>query len=357
MLDALVPVGITALIFGGCCSNVYALEAVLKHEPDSGLLITLMQFILVTLFTYNSQRSLNLPSFLKPTKIPLRKLFSSAAMFFTVNMLNNWAFAFNIGVPVHIILRSFGSVTTMAAGWLRGKRYSQLQIVSVVLLTLGVMISAWADVESKGKPLKTEGVDTGIWFGLGLLILLVAQLLSSYMGVYVQDVYAEHGKHWDENLFYSHFISLPLFLPLSATLRSQFVRLQNSPPMLVPPVFASSVPLVLQSWLAKVPRSIFMLAVNSITQLLCITGVNLLGAKSSAVTVTIVLNVRKLVSFMLSVWLFGNPMSAKMITGAALVFGSGALYGWETTVGIKRRQKVQTIYQQNGNANGDKKKS
>lgn len=72
-------------------------------------------------------------------------------MFYAVNMLNNWAFAFNISVPVHIILRSFGSVTTMAAGWLRGKRYSRLQVLSVAILTLGVMVSAWADAESKVK--------------------------------------------------------------------------------------------------------------------------------------------------------------------------------------------------------------
>jgi drug/metabolite transporter (DMT)-like permease len=70
-------------------------------------------------------------------------------MFFTVNMLNNWAFAFNISVPVHIILRSFGSVTTMGAGWLRGKKYSPIQILSVALLTVGVIISAWADAVSK----------------------------------------------------------------------------------------------------------------------------------------------------------------------------------------------------------------
>jgi drug/metabolite transporter (DMT)-like permease len=70
-------------------------------------------------------------------------------MFFAVNMLNNWAFAFNISVPVHIILRSFGSVTTMGAGWLRGKKYSQIQVISVALLSIGVVISAWADAASK----------------------------------------------------------------------------------------------------------------------------------------------------------------------------------------------------------------
>jgi drug/metabolite transporter (DMT)-like permease len=64
-------------------------------------------------------------------------------------MLNNWAFAFNISVPVHIILRSFGSVTTMAAGWFRGKRYTTLQVLSVAGLTMGVMVSAWADAQSK----------------------------------------------------------------------------------------------------------------------------------------------------------------------------------------------------------------
>jgi UAA transporter family len=70
-------------------------------------------------------------------------------MFYAVNMLNNWAFAFDISVPVHIILRSFGSVTTMAAGWLRGKTYSRVQVLSVVVLTVGVLVSAWADAEAK----------------------------------------------------------------------------------------------------------------------------------------------------------------------------------------------------------------
>lgn len=72
-----------------------------------------------------------------------------ALMFFGVNMLNNWAFAFNISVPVHIILRSFGSVTTMLAGALQGKRYTWLQVTSVIILTVGVLVSAFADAGSK----------------------------------------------------------------------------------------------------------------------------------------------------------------------------------------------------------------
>jgi len=184
-------------------------------------------------------------------------------------------------------------------------------------------------------------------FELGLLILLVAQLLSAYMGIYVQDTYAKYGNHWDENLFYSHLFSLPLFLPLHGTLRSQYSRLQVSPPLQTPPAVEAILPSSLRQLLKYMPSSLIYLAMNSFTQLACITGVNLLGACSSAVTVTIVLNIRKLVSFMLSVWLFGNKLSGLMIVGATLVFGAGALYGWETTVRTKRR-KTKSEAQSNG---------
>jgi hypothetical protein len=159
------------------------------------------------------------------------------------------------------------------------------------------------------------------------------------MGVYVQDVYAEHGKHWDENLFYSHFLSLPMFFPLHSTLRSQYARLEESPQFILPTSLSPYIPNGIQHILALMPRSVYMLFLNSITQLACITGVNLLGANSSAVTVTIVLNVRKLVSWILSIWLFGNKLSGMMIWGAVLVFGAGALYGWETNIGIPGRRK------------------
>lgn len=194
----------------------------------------------------------------------------------------------------------------------------------------------------QGKDLGASKISTSSdssSYSLGLFVLLVAQILSSFMGVYVQDVYAEHGKHWDENLFYSHFLSLPMFLPLHGQLRTQYVRLEQSPQMTLSPSLTPYIPSTILDLINLIPRSVYMLFLNSITQLACITGVNLLGANSSAVTVTIVLNVRKLVSWMLSIWLFGNKLSNLMIIGAVLVFGAGALYGWETNVGIKRRQK------------------
>ena len=295
-------------------------------------------------------------------------------MFFAINMLNNWAFAFKISVPAHIILRSFGSVMTMGAGWLRGKRYTRLQVGSVVLLTVGVMVSAFADAKMKvfihlyslmpsvhttygdlkvvdfvqGKSMESTSSSSSSEFVTGLSVLFIAQVLSAWMGVYVQDIYSKYRAHWLENLFYSHFLSLPLFLPLQGTLRRQYRHLQDSPPADANSNFDSLIPSQLQALIpqhfqefttaATVPQSIVLLLINAYTQLLCISGVYLLSARSSAVTVTVVLNVRKLVSFMFSVWLFGNELSGLMVVGAVLVFGSGALYGWETNVGMQRRK-------------------
>jgi hypothetical protein len=186
-------------------------------------------------------------------------------------------------------------------------------------------------------------------FELGLLVLLVAQMLSSYMGIYVQDTYAQYGNHWDENLFYTHIFSIPLFLPLRGMLAGQYTQLLDSSPTQIPYQVASSLPQILLETIARIPTAMFHLALNSVTQLACITGVNLLGSRSSAVTVTIVLNIRKLVSFMLSIWIFGNPLSGMMVLGAVLVFGAGAMYGWETTVGIKRRKDSGRVeVKQNG---------
>ncbi|KAF2869414.1 UAA transporter [Massariosphaeria phaeospora] len=340
-MAALAPLaGSFALIFGGCCSNVYCLEAIVKHEPDSGLLITLFQFIFTCLSTLHYQFDPRSRYCLKSSPVPFRKWCISAGLFFAVNMLNNWAFAFNISVPVHIILRSFGSVTTMAVGWLRGKRYTAVQVGSVAVLTVGVVVSAWADATAKGKKMDSSAIDlSSASFESGLLILLVAQLLSAYMGAYVEDIYVQYGNHWRANLFYSHLLSLPLFLSFYPLLRSQFTRLQSSQPVAIPPSLAASLPPPLIKALVRTSPHVLYLTANAVTQLLCITGVNMLSANTTAVTVTIVLNVRKLVSFLLSVWLFGNSMGGGMMVGAAMVFGAGALYGWETSWRIPMRRR------------------
>ena len=285
-------------------------------------------------------------------------------MFFTVNLLNNIAFGYNISVPVHIILRSGGSVLTMFVGFVWGKRYTSTQIFSVFMLTIGVIVAAMADAQAKGK-ISTKA--TAIAFDhellTGLCILFVAQLLSAIMGLYVQLTYAEYGSHWSENLFYSHLLSIPLFLPFSPGLWTQSQRLLSCPYIVPTPLLADhgashltamddpSLPPIGSSLHMRSPISphMFTLGINALTQYACIRGVNMLAARTSAIGVTIVLNVRKLASLFISIRLFGNQLSPGILLGAVIVFSSAGIWAWESQrigtqrIQVQRGKKTQQI--------------
>ncbi|CZT07495.1 related to UDP N-ACETYLGLUCOSAMINE TRANSPORTER (MNN2) [Rhynchosporium agropyri] len=325
--------GMLGLIFGGCCSNVFALEAIVKVEPDSGTLLTFVQFFFVATTGYFSQFDRSRPPFfLKPNHVPIRRWMINILLFFTINVLNNHAFSYNISVPIHIILRSGGSITTIAAGFLWGKRFSRMQIFAVTLLTVGVVIAAWSDQQSK------KGVESGEEtqilppFSTGLAILFFAQILSAIMGLYTEETYKQYGPHWKENLFYSHLLALPLFMPFIPSMRKQFFKLAASAPLGLPAYDQiTDLPVELRKGLDTiyVPSQLAYLVMNVLTQYACIRGVNLLASAASALTVTIVLNVRKLVSLLLSIWLFGNKLSPGTLLGASIVFFAGGMYGLE----------------------------
>jgi UDP-xylose/UDP-N-acetylglucosamine transporter B4 len=106
---------------------------------------------------YISQFDLHRPPFfLRPNRVPLRRWLINILLFFTINVLNNHAFSYNISVPIHIILRSGGSITTLAAGYIWGKRFSRLQVVAVVLLTIGVIVAAWSDQQAKVRAVEQQ---------------------------------------------------------------------------------------------------------------------------------------------------------------------------------------------------------
>ncbi|KAI8956525.1 UAA-domain-containing protein [Daldinia sp. FL1419] len=325
-----------SLIFGGCCSNVFALEAIIKVEPASGTLLTFVQFLFVAVTGYISQFDITRPPFfVKPNRVPIRRWLINIILFFSINVLNNHAFSYDISVPVHIILRSGGSITTMIAGSLYGKRYSRIQVMAVLLLTVGVVTAAWSDAQSKET--STSNSQENIpKFSTGLAVLLVAQILSAIMGLYTEETYRIYGAHWKENLFYSHLLSLPLFLPFSRSLINQFMRLADSKPLALPSlaehVNLSNVSANVRQHIEGIyiPSQVAYLALNVLTQYACIRGVNSLAAASSALTVTIVLNIRKLVSLLLSIWLFGNRLATGTLIGAIVVFSAGGLYSLDS---------------------------
>jgi solute carrier family 35 (UDP-xylose/UDP-N-acetylglucosamine transporter), member B4 len=155
------------------------------------------------------------------------------------------------------------------------------------------------------------------------------------MGLYTEDTYRKYGPQWKENLFYSHLLSLPLFIPFMPSMWRQYNRLASSPPLPLPigDIFGiQKLPDNVQGIIDRIyiPSQVFYLAMNVLTQYACIRGVNLLAAASTALTVTIVLNIRKLVSLLLSIWLFGNQLATGTLLGACIVFFAGGLYSLDS---------------------------
>ena len=89
-----------------------------------------------------------------------------------------------------------------------------------------------------------------------------------------------------------------------------------------------------------VPKLVLALIANALTQFACIRGVNLLASRTSAVGVSIALNVRKLVSLFVSIMVFGNVLPTGVKTGAAIVFSSAGLWAWEEgRIGRARKER------------------
>jgi solute carrier family 35 (UDP-xylose/UDP-N-acetylglucosamine transporter), member B4 len=347
------------LIFGGCCSNVYALEALIKTSHSSGSLITFLQFAVTSLLTMPANVSLREPSswrhaFLRKRHIPLRAWIIYTAFFLAINVLNNTAFSYRISVPLHIILRSAGPVTTMLVFYFfSGRRYPPIKIFAVLLLFIGVVVAAVSDAFSK-KPdtlvassfdntsLTTPSSDFLRNQGPGFLLLASALLLSAFMGLYSDGLYAKYGRSaavTSESLFYSHTLPLPFFAYQLPTLTNDFMDLAaNSAPLSM--TLATGPISKLPSFLDAVPTAIPMLLLNALTQYVCISGVNRLSAKSSSLTVSIVLNVRKLISLLLSIWLFGNRLPQGVVVGAALVFLGGGLYAVPSQPATSEEKKI-----------------
>ncbi len=134
------------------CSKMLVLDlqlqfTLVRTKILTGLTITFIQFVVTAFISYISY---NLPRRKRSTlPIPRMRWVPQVLLFFTVNLMNNMAFGYNISVPVHIILRSGGSVLTMVVGFLWGKRYAKGQILGVVILTVGVIMAAMADAQSK----------------------------------------------------------------------------------------------------------------------------------------------------------------------------------------------------------------
>ncbi|KAI9638989.1 UAA transporter [Dioszegia hungarica] len=348
---------IFSLIFGGCCSNVWALEAILKTHPGSGTFLTFSQFIFVTLqnlskFTEWPQDKTEsgkgkgkswLPR-LKKREVPIRRWLGQVALYLGISLLNNYAFGLKIPMTVHIIFRSGGLCVSMLTSYfVAGKRYSRAQILAGLMITVGIVLATLSAPSRRSAAVTTSATaptSERSWapteYAAGIAVLMLALLLSSLLGLFQEETYRRYGKAWQEGLFYSHLLSIPFFLPFYPTLISTFKSYAVSPPTALftlptkspaevamyyrtSPTYKIQPSSPMPGYKVQIPSALLALAINVTTQGLCIRGVNRLTARVSSTTVNLVLTVRKAVSLGISVWYYGSGLTPGLAAGGTMV--------------------------------------
>ncbi|CAE6365434.1 unnamed protein product [Rhizoctonia solani] len=288
----------------------------------------------------------------RPLKIPLSRWIVQVVLFLVTSLLNNAAFKYSIPMAVHIIFRSGGLVVNLLLGLALGKKYTPAQILSVLLVTAGVALSTTSSLAHKQPKYKPDGDFHTTSFTqdhlIGLSLLTLALVLSSLMGLAQERTYAQFGRHWQEGMFYLHFLALPMFaLPgIGGDLVQQIKIANASPPVTMAghvqqlmarpagplgarpvgpfdPILERIMSFPLFS--IALPSFYVPLAVNVFTQFLCVGGVHRLTSQVSSLTVTLVLVVRKAVSLWISVVLVGGNRGDVWLWGGAMAVVVGTV--------------------------------
>ncbi|XP_054739091.1 UDP-xylose and UDP-N-acetylglucosamine transporter isoform X2 [Anastrepha obliqua] len=304
-------------VFVGCCSNVIFLEYLVKEDPGSGNLITFSQFLFIAIEgLVHTIASRNL----KP-KIPLRNYTLLVVMFFVTSVVNNFAFDFNIPMPLHMIFRAGSLIANMIMGILiLKKRYIFSKYLSVFMITAGIILCTIISGSNVKNASASSPIDSGtaaysdffIWI-IGIGLLSIALFISAYMGICQETLYKRFGKHPEEALLYTHLIPLPGFFLIYKNIWEHLSIAIASEPMTLPII--SLIGLKLQ-----IPQMMFYLICNIITQYLCISSVYVLTTECASLTVTLVVTLRKFVSLLFSIVYFKNPFTIYHWIGTGLVF-------------------------------------
>ncbi|KAG8933716.1 golgi uridine diphosphate-N- acetylglucosamine transporter [Tulasnella sp. 417] len=247
-----------------------------------------------------------------------------------MSLLNNWAFAFHVPLTLQIVFRSAGLAVSMILNrvFLK-KRYTRLQVISVIVVSTGVLVATLSRPSPPSRPSNTQDSNHPPYqYAIGVGMLSLATILTSTLGIVQERMFAKYGAGtWREGVFYTHLLSLPVFAVFFSDVKRGLWSLSR--PSEVIPHIDIKLPILEQTLV--VPPLYLALLLNVTSQSVCVSGANRLTSAVTAVSTNLVLTARKALSLCISVWYFGQGMNAGLTTGALLVLSGTLLYSYATS--------------------------
>ncbi|KAG9103645.1 golgi uridine diphosphate-N- acetylglucosamine transporter [Ceratobasidium sp. 370] len=229
---------------------------------------------------------------LKPRAVPFSVWAFQVLLVSSISFLNNLTYRYKLPLSVQIILRSAGLIVSMTIGFLfSGKRYSKTQLLAALIVTVGVLTTTTTKPTLSASSVPSHD---GTEYTLGITCLALSLLMSGLLGLFQERAFAKYGPHWKEGVFYTHALSLPIIGLMWSDIAHGWHSLASS---------------TTTSTFFGFSALHATLAMNVITQAVCVSGVNSLTSKVSSVTTNLVLTARKAASLCLSVWWFGSGVS------------------------------------------------
>ncbi|OZC07348.1 UAA transporter family protein [Onchocerca flexuosa] len=193
-------------VLTGCIGCMLTVEVLTKHNPECMNLLTCSTFIFISFISFFKQSDYfkRLPR----SRVPLlRGYMRIVLIFFVVNVSNNLALQYDVSIPLFIIFRSGTLLANVLLGYcLRNRICSWGKLSSIVLVSIGIVLFTLADQFSKHPIIEKDGKNTHplsvLHSSPGIFLLLLAALLSAYLGICQEDLYCKYGNHSQEAIFF-----------------------------------------------------------------------------------------------------------------------------------------------------------
>jgi UDP-xylose/UDP-N-acetylglucosamine transporter B4 len=310
----------------GCCLNVYSFEKLLRINSQITTLLTFTQylFIFISMSIYlkyigywNKQNDMKKKAIKYSDTLNFQYIFPVISQTLTAN-LSNYVFQYNLSMPTHIILRSSSATITIFLGWIIwGKKYSLDKIFASILIGIGTILFTF-DVKNLQDNSNTSNNYIENEKLIGILLLLSATIINCLTSLYKERIYQNKNTklNWLEVLYYNYFYGLLLYSPFINTIFKEFENI-------------------------KIDKNMSgLFTFNWITQLCCIIGVNILVFKVSALSLSIILLIRRFLSLFFSIYFFQIPIGTKGYIGIFVLTLGTLIYSFGDRLNKNKRKII-----------------
>ncbi|RHY33331.1 hypothetical protein DYB32_001709 [Aphanomyces invadans] len=323
-------VGLVVTVLACCWVQVAAMESILSIDPRSGPFLTFVQFVSIAVMTFPTSTRI---------AVPIAYHGGLSFLYFVSSRANSFAHACGLSFPLLNLFRASTPMASLATGYLVFRKgYAPHQFVGVLLISLGIGFTSYMDPSSHGGSnratlctdetgslicslpvLQSTLALVGHW-RLGIALLLVGLVVGSILGHLqnlVMHMHATPGKPHpaEESMFFMHAFALLLIAfgdgQDMRTTWTTWTTFLDDDASTFRPVLATLVALV---------------AVNLVTNYVCIRSVYSLASVVSTVSLQVILTFRKACSVVFSVVYFGQPFAPSQWFGSTFVFVGVLVY-------------------------------